>query len=313
VFYTFDERGNTAVRLEYIGSGNSSAASGQVWAPFGQQEYVTPSASAVAGDPYAGMGAQFGDYTNRETGLVFCQSRYYDPSYGRWLTRDPIGTAGGVNLYAYCHNDPINLVDPAGTMQVGTVFSEGDVSGTTSTSLGGTYAPSSGGQALQEAGEVGTGAELGEGAGLGEIAGGPIGIIMEGADAAGELAGYIASGYQPQGPLTAIGDTLGNALGNALYGNNGGTYMLINPDTGQVMRTGRSNDLDRRAREHARDPALASLQFAIDAETDSYAEQRGREQIIHDLYNPPLNKISPISPRNPRRDCYIAAGKAMKK
>jgi RHS repeat-associated protein len=72
------------------------------------------------------MGAQYGDYTDRETGLVFCQSRYYDPSYGRWLTRDPIGTDGGENLYAYCHNDPMDLADPAGLADVTVYFKQLD-------------------------------------------------------------------------------------------------------------------------------------------------------------------------------------------
>jgi hypothetical protein len=89
--------------------------------------------------------------------------------------------------------------------------------------------------------------------------------------------------------------------------------MLINPDTGQVMRTGRANNLRRRQGEHSRDPVLGQYDFVVDAATNSYAAQRGREQIIHDLYNPPLNKISPISLKNPRRDCYIAAGKQLKK
>ncbi|HEY3265367.1 MAG TPA: RHS repeat-associated core domain-containing protein [Armatimonadota bacterium] len=40
--------------------------------------------------------------------------RYYDPATGRFLTRDPISYAGGINLYAYCQNNPVNLTDPAG-------------------------------------------------------------------------------------------------------------------------------------------------------------------------------------------------------
>ena len=37
-----------------------------------------------------------------------------NPSTGRWLSRDPIGEAGGVNLMAFTHNDLVNLIDPFG-------------------------------------------------------------------------------------------------------------------------------------------------------------------------------------------------------
>ncbi|HEV2474070.1 MAG TPA: colicin D domain-containing protein [Chthonomonadales bacterium] len=41
--------------------------------------------------------------------------RYYDPSVGRFINRDPIDYDGGVNLYAYLHDNPINGADPRGT------------------------------------------------------------------------------------------------------------------------------------------------------------------------------------------------------
>ncbi|MBI3927004.1 MAG: RHS repeat-associated core domain-containing protein [Armatimonadetes bacterium] len=37
-----------------------------------------------------------------------------DPQVGRFLTRDPIGYDGGLNLYAYCENNPVNFSDPSG-------------------------------------------------------------------------------------------------------------------------------------------------------------------------------------------------------
>jgi len=40
--------------------------------------------------------------------------RTYDPATGRYLEADPIGQAGGVNLYAYVENNPVNRVDALG-------------------------------------------------------------------------------------------------------------------------------------------------------------------------------------------------------
>jgi uncharacterized protein RhaS with RHS repeats len=39
---------------------------------------------------------------------------HYNPAAQRWLNRDPIGEMGGINLYAYVLNDPLNLIDPYG-------------------------------------------------------------------------------------------------------------------------------------------------------------------------------------------------------
>ncbi|MCI0565142.1 MAG: RHS repeat-associated core domain-containing protein, partial [Nitrososphaera sp.] len=36
------------------------------------------------------------------------------PNLGRWLNRDPIEEAGGINLYGFVENDPINWIDPHG-------------------------------------------------------------------------------------------------------------------------------------------------------------------------------------------------------
>jgi hypothetical protein len=46
--------------------------------------------------------------------LVGTASAHYNPQLGRWLSRDPLGEAGGFNLYAYCGNDPVNGHDPLG-------------------------------------------------------------------------------------------------------------------------------------------------------------------------------------------------------
>ena len=48
------------------------------------------------------------------TGLVNFRARWYDPATGRWISKDPIGLSGGLNLYAFCGNDPVNCNDPYG-------------------------------------------------------------------------------------------------------------------------------------------------------------------------------------------------------
>ncbi|MBI4557403.1 MAG: RHS repeat-associated core domain-containing protein [Candidatus Hydrogenedentes bacterium] len=53
-------------------------------------------------------------FTDRESDLVYYGYRYYSPSTGRWLSRDPVGEEGGLNLYALVGNNPINRLDPFG-------------------------------------------------------------------------------------------------------------------------------------------------------------------------------------------------------
>jgi RHS repeat-associated protein len=46
--------------------------------------------------------------------VVYLRARYYDTRIGRFISRDPIGIKGGMNLYEYCANNPVNLIDPEG-------------------------------------------------------------------------------------------------------------------------------------------------------------------------------------------------------
>ena len=63
-----------------------------------------------------------GYYYDTETNLYYLQTRYYDPEVGRFISRDSIEYAApesinGLNLYAYCSNNPVMNVDPTGTTE----------------------------------------------------------------------------------------------------------------------------------------------------------------------------------------------------
>jgi len=55
-----------------------------------------------------------GQYYDPETGLHYNYHRYYDPGTGRYVTPDPIGLEGGINLFVYTSNDPNTNDDPDG-------------------------------------------------------------------------------------------------------------------------------------------------------------------------------------------------------
>ncbi|KYF59240.1 hypothetical protein BE08_21830 [Sorangium cellulosum] len=56
-----------------------------------------------------------GQYEDEETGLHYNRFRYYDPVAGQYISRDPVGLLGGLNLFAYPAN-PMRLSDPLGLM-----------------------------------------------------------------------------------------------------------------------------------------------------------------------------------------------------
>lgn len=68
-----------------------------------------------------------GYYYDAETGLYYCNSRYYNPEWGRWLSADDVSyldaeDINGLNLYAYCGNNPVMGYDPNGTIDWKKVF-----------------------------------------------------------------------------------------------------------------------------------------------------------------------------------------------
>lgn len=68
-----------------------------------------------------------GYYYDKETSLYYLNARYYDPKIGRFISPDSIeylapDSINGLNLYAYCNNNPVMKVDPNGTFGLFTAF-----------------------------------------------------------------------------------------------------------------------------------------------------------------------------------------------
>jgi RHS repeat-associated protein len=73
--------------------------------------YQTYGESSVTSGTFRYTGARIDAETN---GLYDFRARMYSPVLGRFMQADPIGAAGGINLYAYTDNDPLNQTDTSG-------------------------------------------------------------------------------------------------------------------------------------------------------------------------------------------------------
>ena len=61
-----------------------------------------------------------GYYWDAETGFYYCQTRYYNPEWRRWISADLLCDTNtgvlGTNMYAYCNNNPVMYADPSGML-----------------------------------------------------------------------------------------------------------------------------------------------------------------------------------------------------
>lgn len=106
-YYLEDYSRNVLALVARTGAGN--AIDNQYrYEPFGGVQGNNPS-SVPNSMQFAGR-----EY-DVETQLYYDRARYIDPALGRFVSEDPIGLAGGMNLYAFVGNDPVNGWDPSGT------------------------------------------------------------------------------------------------------------------------------------------------------------------------------------------------------
>jgi len=102
-FYHYDGLGSTVAITD---------SSAQIVNAYAYSPYGLIGAQETIPNPFTYVG-RFGVMAEGN-GLYFMRARYYDPEVGRFINKDPIGYSGGMNLYGYCLNDPINLIDPLG-------------------------------------------------------------------------------------------------------------------------------------------------------------------------------------------------------
>ncbi len=96
--------------MNRIGSVIGTSSMDQITGMYGYTPYGA-STGGLSGTAFGYAGYRW----DSETNLYHTQTRSYDPAMGRFIQTDPIGYAGGRNLYAYTGGDPLNKVDPMGT------------------------------------------------------------------------------------------------------------------------------------------------------------------------------------------------------
>ena len=276
------------------------------------------------------------------TGLLFYGARYYDPLIGRFTQADTLvpqpGNPQSLNRYAYVLNNPLRYTDPTGhyiyeggykddydpTHHSYTLPNTAGLVGTAVWFLGPEDAEAIYGVATPMRvamwSVVAVSDQPGALVNQGSLAA-AVGLAAavprnEGPSSLGGVVAPQGIGADPweagawrQLPLPGFEDITVERNARAENGARGGTYVLRDPVTGEVMRTGRTNDLLRRAAEHRNNPGTENLVFEVDWRTDDLAVQRGREQMLYDQYRAPLNRIRGIDPRNPYRQYYLDAAR----
>ena len=106
-FAAFDANGNVAALVKAT---DGTASAQYEYGPFG--EVIRATGPMAKANPF-----RFSTkYQDDEADLLYYGYRYYNPSTGRWLSRDPKGPRGGLNLYGFAASDAVNRYDLLGLM-----------------------------------------------------------------------------------------------------------------------------------------------------------------------------------------------------
>jgi RHS repeat-associated protein len=104
-FVGYDGNGNVTV---LVNASDQSASAQYEYSPFG--ELIRATGPLATTNPFR-WSTKFWE---EESGLVYYGYRYYSPSLGRWINRDPFEEEGGNNFYAFVFNEPIDFFDTDG-------------------------------------------------------------------------------------------------------------------------------------------------------------------------------------------------------
>ena len=104
IFYFLNDRLRTPQMLT---DSSNTVVWEAIYKPFGEAN-IHPQSNVVNNFRFPGQ------YYDEETGLHYNYHRYYDPATGRYMTTDPLGLEGGLNLFTYVDNNPINFLDILG-------------------------------------------------------------------------------------------------------------------------------------------------------------------------------------------------------
>lgn len=254
-------------------------------------------------DPYGSRAKVSGDldasagYTGHAyhvpSGLHLTMFRAYDAQTGKWLSRDPMREAAGINLYGYVGNDPVNAVDPLGLATLSLGVSASSAAGVTGAISAGVIVDTQGNIGLYGGIDVGAGiaggvgldgvlgvtnasdiyegtSGMNKGVGVSGAFGGKLGVgASSGTESNGDsiAGGSVAAGIglgggvaATTGPAGAIGFNLPEAAGDVFFGaaaavglNPAATDSPL-PPSPEEMRAAAARAASARARAKANKP-----------------------------------------------------------